>query len=315
MKIVVIGGTGHIGTFLVPRLVTAGYEVTVISRRKSDPYQTHDDWQKVAFVTLDRTELEKTGEFGQAIADLTPDIVIDLISFELDSTKQLVEALKGRVKHFLHCGSIWVHGYNVLVPVKESDPRYPIDEYGLQKSAIERYLLQEVDQSELPASVLHPGHIVGPGWTPITPVGNVDAQIYTKLANGDEILMPSQGLETLHHVHADDVALGFMLALENPQQSVGESFHILSERALTWRGYAQALGEWYGKPANLKFVTFEKFKETTSPEHAQKSWEHLLHSSNGSIEKARLALGYHPRYTSLEAVQESLSWLKKQGRL
>lgn len=315
MKIIVIGGTGHIGTFLVPRLVTAGHEVTVISRRKSDPYKTHDDWQKVAFVTLDRTELEKRGEFGHAIVDLTPEIVIDLISFELDSTKQLADALTGRIKHFLHCGTIWVHGYNVLVPVKESDPRYPIDEYGVQKAAIEHYLLQEVNQSDLPSTVLHPGHIVGPGWTPITPVGNVDPKVYVKLANGEEILIPSQGLETLHHVHADDVALGFMLALENPEKSVGESFHILSDRALTWRGYAEALCEWYGKRANLKFVTFDQFKETSSPDHAEKSWEHLMHSSNGSIEKARQLLGYNPRYTSLEAIQESLTWLKEQGQL
>ena len=29
MKVVVIGGTGHIGTFLIPMLVNAGYEVSV----------------------------------------------------------------------------------------------------------------------------------------------------------------------------------------------------------------------------------------------------------------------------------------------
>lgn len=314
MKIVVIGGTGHIGTFLVPRLVAAGHQVVIVSRRQSDPYQLHENWQKVAFVRLDRTELEKRGEFGQAIVNLEPDVVIDLISFELESTRQLAEALTGRLKHFLHCGTIWVHGYNVLVPVKESDTRYPIDAYGVQKAAIEHYLLQEVDQDVLPSTVLHPGHIVGPGWTPITPVGNVDPAVYTKLANGEEILIPSQGLETLHHVHADDVALGFMLALENPEKSVGESFHILSERALTWRGYAEALSDWYGKRAHLRFVSFAEFKETTTPEHAKKSWEHLLHSSNGSIEKARQLLGYRPRYTSLEAIQESLSWSKGNGQ-
>jgi nucleoside-diphosphate-sugar epimerase len=32
MRIVVIGGTGHIGSFLVPRLVRAGHEVVNISR-------------------------------------------------------------------------------------------------------------------------------------------------------------------------------------------------------------------------------------------------------------------------------------------
>lgn len=313
MKTVVIGGTGHIGTYLIPRLVAAGHEVTIVSRRQSDPYQTHEIWQKVKFVTLDRTELEKKGEFGQAIADLVPDVVIDLISFHLDSTRQLADALKGRIKHFLHCGTIWVHGYNALVPVKESDPKYPIDEYGIQKGAIENYLLHEVDQHELPSTVLHPGHIVGPGWIPVTPVGNVDAEIYKKLASGQEVLIPNLGLETLHHVHADDVASGFILALENRKQSIGESFHLLSERALTWRGYAEAVAKWYGQSANLRFVTFDEFKQTTSPEHASLSWEHLLHSSNGSIEKARQQLGYNPSYTSLEAVQESLTWLKEKS--
>jgi nucleoside-diphosphate-sugar epimerase len=315
MKTVVIGGTGHIGTFLVPRLVAAGHEVIIISRRQRDPYQAHQGWQNVAFLNLDRTELEKRREFGQAIADLNPEAVIDLISFELNSTKQLADALKGRIQHLLHCGTIWVHGYNGLVPVQESDPKYPIEDYGRQKLAIENYLFREVDQSQLPTTVLHPGHIVGPGWTPITPAGNLDARIFTKLATGGEVLLPNQGLETLHHVHADDVALGFMLALENPATSIGESFHILSERAMTWRGYAQSLATWYGTSANLRFVTFDEFKETTSAEYASQSWAHLLHSSNGSIEKARQLLGFHPHYTSLEAIQESLTWLKEQGQL
>ena len=32
MRVVVIGGSGHIGTFLVPRLVRAGHDVLTISR-------------------------------------------------------------------------------------------------------------------------------------------------------------------------------------------------------------------------------------------------------------------------------------------
>lgn len=310
MKTVIIGGTGHIGTFLVPRLVNAGHEVIIVSRRQSDPYQYDDVWKQVSFVALDRTALEKTGEFGRAIADLEADVVIDLISFHVDSTRQLAEALKGRIKHFLHCGTIWVHGYNVFVPTKESDPRKPIDEYGEQKNASEQYLLHEVDQSELSSTVLHPGHIVGPGWTPITPVGNFDEAIYERLASGQEVLMPNQGLETLHHVHADDVALGFFLAIENKEKAVGESFHLLSERALTWRGYAESLAQWYGQSANLRFVPFDEFEKTTDPQNADLSWKHLLHSSNGSIEKARHLLGYNPHFTSMEAIQESLSWLK-----
>ena len=38
MRAIVIGGTGHIGTYLVPRLVRLGYEVVNISRSQRDPY-------------------------------------------------------------------------------------------------------------------------------------------------------------------------------------------------------------------------------------------------------------------------------------
>jgi len=310
MNVVVIGGTGHIGTFLIPRLVEAGHRVTVVSRQLNAPYQAHGAWEQVKFVTLDRMQLEEQGRFGEAIRNMTPQVVIDLICFKPESARQLVGALKGHIDHYLHCGTIWVHGYKVEVPSEEWHPRRPFGEYGIQKVAIESYLLNEVDHESFPVSILHPGHIVGPGWVPINPVGNFNPEIFTRLANGQEVLIPNQGLETLHHVHADDVALGFMLALEHKQQAVGESFHILSERALTWRGYAEAIAAWFGREANLRFVNWEEFAQSATEEEAQRTWDHLIHSSIGSIEKARRLLGYIPKYSSLEAIQESLGWLK-----
>ena len=41
MRVVVIGGTGHVGTYMVPRLVEQGFEVVVISRQEREPYQPH----------------------------------------------------------------------------------------------------------------------------------------------------------------------------------------------------------------------------------------------------------------------------------
>ena len=37
LRIVIIGGTGHVGTYLVPRLVRSGYEVISISRARGGP--------------------------------------------------------------------------------------------------------------------------------------------------------------------------------------------------------------------------------------------------------------------------------------
>ncbi len=45
---------------------------------------------------MDRTAEESKGTFGSRIAALDADIVIDMISFELDGTQQLVQALHGR---------------------------------------------------------------------------------------------------------------------------------------------------------------------------------------------------------------------------
>jgi uncharacterized protein YbjT (DUF2867 family) len=41
MRVVVIGGTGHIGTYLVPKLVETGYQVISVSRQQREPYRPH----------------------------------------------------------------------------------------------------------------------------------------------------------------------------------------------------------------------------------------------------------------------------------
>jgi nucleoside-diphosphate-sugar epimerase len=37
MRVIIIGGTGHIGTYLVPRLVEMGCDVVVVSRQHREP--------------------------------------------------------------------------------------------------------------------------------------------------------------------------------------------------------------------------------------------------------------------------------------
>ena len=125
MRTVVIGGTGHIGTYLVPRLVALGLDVISVSRSQREPYQAHGAWKQVRQVVLDREALEQTGEFGEQIAALEPDIVIDLICFTPESNRALVEALRGKVQHFIHCGTIWVHGHGTEVPTTEAAARRP----------------------------------------------------------------------------------------------------------------------------------------------------------------------------------------------
>jgi nucleoside-diphosphate-sugar epimerase len=315
MRVVIIGGTGHVGTFLVPRLVEAGHEVMCLSRGQRQAYQPHAAWKRVRQIGVDREAEEKTGDFGARVRDLAPDVVIDMICFNPDSARQLVEALRGRVQHFLSCGTIWVHGPSVQVPTSEDQPRHPFGEYGIQKAAIEAYLLDQARRHAFPATVLHPGHIVGPGWVPLNPAGHFNPAVFARLARGEEVALPNLGMETVHHVHADDVAQAFMGALAHWSSAVGQSFHVVSPAALTLRGYAESLAAWFGQEAHLRFVPWEEWRTTVSEEEAAATWDHIAHSPNCSIARAERLLDYRPRYSSLGAVCESLTWLIDQGQL
>lgn len=315
MKVVVLGGTGHVGTYLIPRLVQAGHDVSVVSRNKREPYQPHGAWGEVESVEIDRQAAEAGGTFGEQVAALEPDVVVDMICFKLDSAEQLVNALRGKVQHFLHCGTIWVHGHSVQVPTTEEQPRRPFGEYGIQKAQIEAYLLKEARLNGFPATVLHPGHIVGPGWAPLNPAGHFNPGVFVRLAGGQTLVLPNLGMETVHHVHADDVAQIFMQAIANRSNAVGESFHAVSPAALTLRGYAESMAAWFGEPARLEFLPWEQWRETLPPEQAAATWDHIAHSPNCSIAKGQRLLDYRPRYSSLQAVQEAVAWMVDHGQI
>ena len=315
MRVVVIGGSGHIGTYLVPRLVKAGHDVTVATRGQREPYQAHGAWSSVTSVAIDRAAEEAAGTFGQRIRDLQPDIVIDLICFSVESARLLVAALRGEVQHVLHCGTIWVHGPSVQVPTTEDHPRRPFGEYGIQKAAIETYLLNAARRDGFPVTILHPGHIVGPGWPPVNPAGHLNPAVFTQLARGEELALPNFGLETVHHVHADDVAQAFMQAIANRSAALGESFHVVSPSALTLRGYAESVAAWFGQTARLRFLPWEEWRATVSEQEANTTWDHIAHSPNCSIAKAQRLLDYRPRYSSLQAVYEAMTWLLDQRAL
>lgn len=307
MRVAVIGGTGHIGTFLVPRLVDAGYAVVNVSRGLRKPYQPKSAWSRVEQLSLDRNAEEASGTLGARILEAKPNAVIDLTCYRLESARSLVEALRGRIQHFLHCGTIWVHGPGVEVPITEEQPRRPISDYGVQKAAIEEYLLGEAREKGFPATVLHPGHLVGPGWIPLNPAANFNPQTFSDLARGNEIGLPNIGRETVHHVHADDVAQGFVQAVANRAAALGESFHMVSEAALTLVGYAESVAGWFGRDARICFLPWEEWRKRMTEKDARVTWDHIARSPNCSIAKARRLLKYEPNYSSLEAIRESLS--------
>jgi nucleoside-diphosphate-sugar epimerase len=311
-RVVVIGATGHIGTYLVPRLAEGGHEVIAVSRGIRGPYQAGPQWQAVTMVAADREAEDAAGTFGERIAALRPEVVIDLICFTKASAQQLVDALRPSRPLLVHCGTIWVHGPALRVPVTEDEPRTAYGEYGTGKAEIEAFLHEETQAGGVPAVVLHPGHISGPGWQVITPAGNLDPATWTDLATGRPVALPDHGLGVLHHVHADDVAQAFENALSRPA-AIGASFHVTAEQAMTLRGLATGVAAWFGREPVLDLVDWAEFTRRAGSQHAEVTREHTFRSITASIARARQVLGYAPRYSSLGAMHEALAWLVANG--
>ena len=312
-RVVVIGATGHIGSYLVPRLVRGGHEVIAMSRGTREPYHASPQWNSVTRVTVDREAEDAEGAFGAHVASLRPDVVIDLVCFTAASAQQLVDALRPSRPLLLHCGTIWVHGPALRVPLTEDEPRTAYGEYGKGKAEIESLLHRETLAGGVPAVVLHPGHISGPGWPVITPAGNLDPSVWTTLATGRPLALPDHGLGVLHHVHADDVAQAFERALTRPA-AIGASFHVVTEQAMTLRGLAAGVAQWFGREAVLDFVDWAEFARRAGPDHAEVTREHTFRSITASIDRAREVLQYAPRYSPLEALREALAWLVANGQ-
>ena len=270
-----------------------------------NPYEDSPEWRSVRQVVIDRATSEEDGSFGGKIRSLGPDAVIDLICFTLDSATHLVDVLRDRVALFAHCGTLWVHGSPKSRPYDESAPRNPFGEYGIRKEAIERFLSGEAERG-FPATILHPGHITGPGWSPINPAGNLDASVFERLACGDVVTLPDEGLATLQHVHADDVARAFELVIEQPDNAIGQSFHVAAREPVTMRDYAWAVASWNDRSANLEFLPWDEWATTVTERDATITLDHILHSPCASIEKARSILGFEPRFTAVEAVRDAL---------
>jgi nucleoside-diphosphate-sugar epimerase len=314
MRIAVIGATGHVGTYLVPRLVRAGHEVVALSRGEREPYHPAPEWGAVARLAVDRDAEDAAGTFGGRIAALGADVVIDMICFTPESARQLVDALRPARPLLLHCGTIWVHGPAARVPLTEDEPRTAFGDYGTGKAAIEALLWRETIAGGVPSVVLHPGHISGPGWPVITPAGNLDADVWRRLATGESLALPDLGLGVLHHVHADDVAQAFERALTRPA-AIGASFHVVAGQAMTLRGLATGVAAWFGREPVLDLVDWPEFARRAGADNAAATRAHVERSIAASIDRARAVLGYAPRYTRLDALREALRWLVASGQV
>ncbi|MEA4870566.1 hypothetical protein SDC9_101130 [bioreactor metagenome] len=307
---VVLGATGHIGSYLVPALVDAGYDVLAVSRGNRAPY-TGDlpEWKGVRQVFTSREEAIRS------VIDRNTELVCDLLPYTRQDAEDLVSRFKSlktaQNVRLISIGSIWIYDKKLEAPVSESHPRTAMDDYGRGKAEIEQYLLEEHERCGLRVTILHPGHICGRGWMPVGPQGNRDPQVIREIMAGKPILLPERGQATLHHVHSEDIARLTVTCLEN-ENSVGESFHSVCKTALTLSGMGEQLYQHFGFEPLIEYKPYHEFLNELTKENATVSAEHIDRSPVASMEKANRLLGFEPKHSSIDTVIEAIESIKNE---
>ncbi len=303
MKVLVIGSTGHVGSYLVKALLKKGHEVYAVSRGNKKSYGEDEDWKKVRAVVATRSELCQS----DIIEKIAPDAVCDLIAYSIEDVKKILVKIPKNAFYLL-VGSIWAYQTKLYTPVDEKHPKNAENEYGRQKGLMEDFLLGLCKTQGLKAAVVHPGHVSGKEWPPINPQGNVNQEVYEKIVRGEEIFLPEDGLATLQHIHSSDLANILVACLEKQDVSCGEAFIAVAERAETLKEISENLFKRYGHEPKIAYRTWQDFQKAVSKDDFEATFEHASYSPNCSVEKAKKLLGVKIEYTIDEILGEYIDY-------
>ena len=209
MNILVIGGTSFFGKSIVSHLLGAGHDVTVFSRGNNRPAW----WDRVDHVIGDR------GEDLAALTGRRFDAVIDNIAFTAAEVAAALDVLGPGAGRYIFTSTGAMYFTTASYPPYDEDdadfgftpPPEDADSpawvYTMGKLEAEREIMQ---RSDLAWTIIRPPIVVGPD------DGTRRAWFYfQRLLDGKPLLLPDGGHQTFTHVYSEDLARGYLLALES----------------------------------------------------------------------------------------------------
>jgi nucleoside-diphosphate-sugar epimerase len=317
MKILVIGGTGFIGKFLVPQLTTAGHEITVFHR----PDSTVPTPGGVRSIRGDRTRL---GMSATELRALGADVVVDLILSSGKDASEMMNVFRGEAGRVVVASSMDVyratgvlHGFEPglpdPIPLNEDSPlrtrlqTYPpaqvaalkgifgwlTDDY--DKIPVERAVM---DDAKLPGTIVRLPMIYGPGdrLHRNFPILKRFDDRRTAIPMGASL---AQWRSTRGYI--ENVAAAIASAATSPAASgrvynAGET-EVLSE--LEWNRQLAAAADWNGE--------FVVVSDELVPQHLRMSANLHQHWVVDST-RIRTELGYSEPVSMHHRLQRTIAW-------
>ncbi|HLT62855.1 MAG TPA: NAD-dependent epimerase/dehydratase family protein, partial [Microlunatus sp.] len=179
----------------------------------------------------------------------------DFVAFLPEHVAADIEVFAGRVGQFVFISSASAYQKPVgWLPITESTPLHnPYWEYSRNKIACEDVLIKAYRDDAFPVTIVRPSHTYDDLRIPLLGGhGDID-----RMRAGQPVLVHGDGTTRWTLTHSSDFAIAFTGLLGDPR-TIGDSYTITSDEALTWDQIYRAIGAAAGVPdPELVHVTSE----------------------------------------------------------
>ncbi len=302
MKILFLGGTGNISAACAAWLYEQGHEILVLSRGVS---------AVPSIYTAIQADRKNPSMMRAALANVSPDVVVNFLGYELEDVQLDGELFRNRVQQYVFISSATVYAKPPRqLPVTEDAPLgNAFWEYAQKKVACEEWLRQQWQETRFPVTIVRPSHTYSERWIP----NLLSSSSYTfaaRLEQGKPVFMPDDGETPWTLTASSDFAPG-LGGLIGKTEALGEAVHITSDEVLTWNQIyaeiASALG--VSSPDIVKVPT--EFicgvaSQMTGPLKGDKAHPGVFDNSK----LKRLVPGFQCRKPFRVGVRESVAWFR-----
>jgi len=256
MRVLVTGASGFLGEALLARLKEKGESIRVLLRRVS-PNLEQDSRVQVVYGDLgDPDSVDRAVAGVEAVYHLGAAMRGGAADFERGTvwgTRNVVSAcLRYGVKRLVYVSSLSVldhAGHQAGTPVNEWSRLEPHPElrggYTQTKLAAEQIVAEAIRDQGLPAVILRPGQIFGPGAERVPPSGTIRL--------GKRWVVVGSGSLRLPLVYVEDAVEALLLA-ERQQGICGLTFHVVDSEDVTQREYLEQCQRALGKEIHVSYV-------------------------------------------------------------
>jgi nucleoside-diphosphate-sugar epimerase len=298
-NVLVTGGAGYVGHVLTPRLLDAGYTVTVYDNLFFGCRLPNSPQLRVVRGDIrDTAKLASYFEGQDAVLHLA--CISNDASFELDEKlsqtinydcfePMVVAANKAGVKRFIYCSSSSVYGVSDSPDVTEDHPLVPLTLYNKFKGMCEP-LLWKYKSDDFTCVVMRPATVCG--YSPRTRL-DLSVNILTNHAVNKGAITVFGGSQMRPNLHIDDMVDAYLMMLEAPQEKLnGETFNI------GFQNYSIAeIAEMVKRVVEEEMPEKGEIKIVTTPSND-------LRSYHVNSDKVARVLGFRPKRSIEDAVRD-----------